>query len=452
MRATLIVVSLLLPLTAAAQTVYNPDGTPSMLAAEAQAGQGGIVAPSVNLGADFEPPIAANDERFDVDCDPDIEVCVDPNEAASFDDGYDPTAYQQFEAALDPYGSWVDDPTYGRVWVPSAQEVGTDFMPYASAGQWVASNDYGFAWASDYDWGWAPFHYGRWCLLGGFGWSWIPGTIWGPSWVDWRYGGGYVGWAPLGPRGVRIPPPRALGVRSPWRFALANELFRRNPTFVPNHVAQSVFARTTSVRNLRTIGYGSVNARINLGPPLAVLSRDLGRTIPTLGLRNTAPSTLPRANVTPRPGVPLHERTYARAAAMHGGGIPAPSVRPTGGAYSRAPVYRAPAPYPYPSAPAARAYAPQAPVYRPPSTYPSTYAPSAPYRAPTYQAPVYRAAPTYQVPSYQAPMYHAPAPSAPVYRPSHVAPAPSAPMIAPHAPIMAAPPSGGFGGGGHRRH
>ncbi len=31
------------------------------------------------------------------------------------------------------------------------------------------------------------------------GWIWIPGTVWGPGWVAWRYGAAYIGWAALPP-------------------------------------------------------------------------------------------------------------------------------------------------------------------------------------------------------------------------------------------------------------
>src|ERR1043165_5421845 len=67
-------------------------------------------------------------------------------------------SYQQFYDDLSPYGEWVEDPQYGYVWVPDA---GDDFRPYYSNGYWVNS-DYGNTWVSNYDWGWAPFHYGRW--------------------------------------------------------------------------------------------------------------------------------------------------------------------------------------------------------------------------------------------------------------------------------------------------
>jgi len=62
---------------------------------------------------------------------------------------------------------------------------------------------YGNTWVSDYEWGWAPFHYGRWHHSSRRGWIWVPDTRWGPAWVSWRSGGGYYGWAPLGP-GINI--------------------------------------------------------------------------------------------------------------------------------------------------------------------------------------------------------------------------------------------------------
>jgi hypothetical protein len=111
----------------------------------------------------------------------------------------DPSALTDFRTTLDPYGSWVEDPNYGTIWVPSSSVVGSDFTPYVSAGHWVYDNDY--VWVSDYDWGWAPFHYGRW-IQSGNGWGWIPGRRYAGAWVSWRtgYDGyGYLGWAPLAP-------------------------------------------------------------------------------------------------------------------------------------------------------------------------------------------------------------------------------------------------------------
>lgn len=118
-------------------------------------------------------------------------------------DGYedtDPAALTDFRSTLDPYGTWREDPTYGTVWAPSPSVVGSDFTPYMTAGHWVYDDDY--VWVSDYDWGWAPFHYGRWVYVAGYGWEWIPGRVYAGAWVSWRYGWddwAYVGWAPLPP-------------------------------------------------------------------------------------------------------------------------------------------------------------------------------------------------------------------------------------------------------------
>ena len=96
----------------------------------------------------------------------------------------DPSALTEFKPALDGHGQWVDDPTYGTVWVPSEAEVGTDFVPYSTAGHWTYADDTNYVWVSDYSWGWAPFHYGRWAHVGRHGWVWIPGRTYAGAWVD----------------------------------------------------------------------------------------------------------------------------------------------------------------------------------------------------------------------------------------------------------------------------
>jgi hypothetical protein len=114
---------------------------------------------------------------------------------------------EQINAALEGHGVWVDSGSYGRVWRPHEAYVIGTFAPYATAGQWVAT-DAGWYWQSDYAWGRVPFHYGRWVLDGAL-WSWVPGSQFAPAWVDWRVGGGWVGWAALGPVGARAWAPFA---------------------------------------------------------------------------------------------------------------------------------------------------------------------------------------------------------------------------------------------------
>ena len=126
---------------------------------------------------------------------------TDPNAAPadSYEDN-DPSAVTDFHSTLDPYGQWVEDPTYGTVWVPNSQTVGSDFTPYGTAGHWAYDND-DYVWVSDYPWGWAPFHYGRWVTTDAGGWAWIPGRTYRGAWVTWGAdeGYGYAGWYPAGP-------------------------------------------------------------------------------------------------------------------------------------------------------------------------------------------------------------------------------------------------------------
>src|ERR1035437_967441 len=104
-------------------------------------------------------------------------------------------SFQVFYDELSPYGQWVDYPNLGYVWLP---DVGSDFVPYSTEGQWIYTN-YGWTWASNYEWGWAPFHYGRWDFDNNLGWFWFPGNEWGPAWVTWRRSDGYYGWQPKEP-------------------------------------------------------------------------------------------------------------------------------------------------------------------------------------------------------------------------------------------------------------
>jgi hypothetical protein len=119
----------------------------------------------------------------------------------------DPSALTAFRPALDPYGNWVSDPTYGTVWVPHAHAVGADFAPYVSRGHWALTADDDWIWVSDYPFGWAVFHYGRWVWISGHGWSWVPGRTYANAWVVWRVptaGYAYVGWAPMPPSWVWV--------------------------------------------------------------------------------------------------------------------------------------------------------------------------------------------------------------------------------------------------------
>src|SRR5215470_11025551 len=129
---------------------------------------------------------------------------VPPNDAA-------PTV-DVFNDALAPYGNWVSDGRYGRVWVPNE----ANYQPYRR-GSWQVT-DYGWTWISDEPYGWAVTHYGRWVWNGR--WMWRPDTVWGPAWVQWRESDGYVGWAPLPPQGGPVV------VEERWNFVPAPQVTR----------------------------------------------------------------------------------------------------------------------------------------------------------------------------------------------------------------------------------
>lgn len=166
--------------------------------------------------------------------------------------------FNLFYNKLSPYGRWIDNPRYGRVW--AYNEPG--FRPYYTRGHWDYT-DLGWSWASDYDWGWAPFHYGRWEEDPYYGWIWIPGYEWAPAWVSWSEADGYYGWAPLG-FGIDIhigigSIPRDRWVFIPRQYITSNRFYNYCAPFSRNDYY---------IRNGRRIDniYGGRNGRYMMGP------------------------------------------------------------------------------------------------------------------------------------------------------------------------------------------
>jgi hypothetical protein len=110
---------------------------------------------------------------------------------------------------LNAYGNWVNDPSYGNVWVPDQS---SGWAPYRD-GSWTWLAGYGYSWVGSEPWGWAPYHYGRWFYNAGYGgWCWYPSSVytWSPALVGFfgfGDGGGFgfglnfgnIGWVPLAP-------------------------------------------------------------------------------------------------------------------------------------------------------------------------------------------------------------------------------------------------------------
>jgi hypothetical protein len=191
---------------------------------------------------------------------------------------------------LDEYGDWRPDSDYGEVWVPRGMRAG--WAPYQD-GHWVYVDPWGWTWVDDEPWGFAPFHYGRWALVGG-GWAWVPGPVvvrpvYAPALVAFvgggsfsfgvSFGGGFSGvaWFPLGPRDVYVPSyrcspryvqninvtnTRVVNVRevtTVYNNVYVNRDTRivNNYTYAHNNVAVTAVSRDTFV-NARPVNRGIV--------------------------------------------------------------------------------------------------------------------------------------------------------------------------------------------------
>ena len=379
----------------------------------------------------------------------------------------DPSALTEFKATLDPHGTWVDDDTYGTVWVPSATVVGNDFTPYVTAGRWAY--DDGYVWVSDYEWGWAPFHYGRWVYVGGRGWAWIPGRVYRGAWVVWRTGPsgfGYVGWGPAPPswywRGGYAYG-FSGGYRTPYYFCenryvfqpqvgnrvvrgpLAGDIGRRTEPYVPAdpRVSDARVAASPRVEGapsavapqLRRGADGPAPSSLGLEAKSLPRSPEGDKGIQrayALGAPSTAVALGARApSSAPRPlGALAHPPSSALAgpARVGGTGPMAPDHPPVASSPSRIPPVSSVSPggnrQAVPSMSDLRRSSPSlVEHHRSPSYGSSTYVPS-------------RSTPSYSAPSFSAPS--APRASSPSFSaPSRMSSSPS--FSAPSAPRASAP-------------
>jgi len=181
---------------------------------------------------------------------------------------------------LAPYGEWFPEPSYGWCWTP--YDVSADWRPY-SDGHWEYT-DYGWSWASNEPWGWAPYHYGRWFFDDSYGWVWVPGTEWAPAWVAWRYSDDYVGWAPL-------PPTAGWDASAGLSFGDPGAIRPDEWCFVPRTHVLDVNIRvqvTVVARNVTLYGRTRDATRFevrdgrpaNLGFDVAQIERSVGRSVP----------------------------------------------------------------------------------------------------------------------------------------------------------------------------
>jgi hypothetical protein len=221
---------------------------------------------------------------------------------------------------LDGYGHWQTTGAYGAAWVPAVEP---GWAPYR-AGHWAWVAPWGWTWVDDAPWGFAPFHYGRWAYTGG-AWGWYPGPIiaqpvYAPALVAFAGGGGWsaslsfgagfavggpvaagvaVGWFPLGPHEVYVPP-YPVGV---------NYVRQVNITQVTNINVNNMVVNNGVVTNVnvqRTYINQSVPGAVTAVPQQAFVSGHSVATVAavvpaTAAASITAASSSPPAAVRPVP-------------------------------------------------------------------------------------------------------------------------------------------------------
>jgi hypothetical protein len=188
---------------------------------------------------------------------------------------------------------------YGWCWQPSVIAATPTWRPYADRGRWLYT-DCGWYWQSDYAWGWAPFHYGRWVLHARNGWLWVPDTAWGPAWVVWRSSSSHCGWAPLPPAaifvagsglhvgGVHVGINFDFGLpHYHYTFIPFNRFCDRNPHYhaLGPTVVQNVFNQTTVINNIAVAN----NVVVNHGVPAERVALVTRSEIRQISVRETAP-------------------------------------------------------------------------------------------------------------------------------------------------------------------
>ena len=234
-------------------------------------------------------------------------------------------------------GEWFEEPNYGWVWTP--YDMSADWRPYYN-GHWEYT-DYGWSWASNERWGWATYHYGRWLFDDAYGWVWVPGTEWAPAWVAWRYGGDYVGWAPL-------PPDAGWNTSIGLSYSNANSIPSHDWIFVPqrNMLDINIRLQVTSIsRNVTLLARSTDATRFevrggrpaNLGIDVALVEKSVQRPVRRTKIVDVDAPARGNGRSIGNDGVGYYRPAVQPAAPDQG---PAPAVRERRNSISDATVQR----------------------------------------------------------------------------------------------------------------
>jgi len=233
-----------------------------------------------------------------------IDITLNSLEETEEDLYLNPVSFQTFYDELAPVGEWIqitkeeieqelkdgDGQSYSSnsqedgelvfIWRPVLDE--QDWKPYTN-GKWVYT-EHGWLWASDYKWGWAVHHYGRWWNSGRYGWVWLPGYVWAPAWVVWRVSDNHAGWCPLSPSakwrgtdGITIDNYTVKNKDADWVFVektkFVNEIDRT--VMIPQGENKKFVSCSQTILDLKPDN-GKI---INRGPDVADIETKTGKKI-----------------------------------------------------------------------------------------------------------------------------------------------------------------------------
>ena len=226
---------------------------------------------------------------------------------------------------LDAWGAWSLDPDYGAVWYPEVSAA--DWAPYRY-GHWESIAPWGWTWVDDAPWGFAPFHYGRWTMIG-TRWAWVPGPlgrhpvyapalvafVGGPGGAFSLAGGPGIGWYPLGPGEIWRPYWNASPayvrdvnrylVRDSRGYNTGPHLFGHRPDAITSaRVDDFDHGRFVAPRRGRVRAQDIMRVQPTMPP---VPTREARREVPREPLRSAAPQRPPEQRRSVAPQAPYSQ-------------------------------------------------------------------------------------------------------------------------------------------------
>ncbi len=182
--------------------------------------------------------------------------------------------------SLEPFGTWYDIDTHGWVWQPN--DMNNSWQPY-TLGHWQLTEE-GWLWQSNFDWGWLPFHYGKWYRHDRIGWCWVADYEWAPAWVTWYWTDNYVGWAPIPP----VPEGESYEIDpNDWFFVsydnfLSSYLinYRINYSLISIEVCEPYIIENNYYFRGGCYYYYGRHNKIWIGPPCLIVEKNVKRRVP----------------------------------------------------------------------------------------------------------------------------------------------------------------------------